>query len=321
MSKITTKRLEFKPFEYQWAYDAFFSQHNAHWSWTEISMQKDIKDWKESLTPQDKSVIGNILLGFAQTETAVEDYWSTYVPTWFPVPEIKMMAVTFGAMESIHANAYAYLNDTLGLDDFKAFTNNEQTMERLDQLINIPLDSSPQDIAKSLALFSGFAEGVSLFSQFLILLSFRQKNLLTGISQQMIFSCRDESLHSEAGCRLFREFIKENPKLWTNELQQEIYEGALAFLDKERAYLQFIFEDGDLETITKAQVLEFLYDRANKKLVELGLEPMMVIDQERLKTLDWFYPMISGEQQTDFFANKETGYAKPNMDWTTEDLF
>lgn len=323
MSKIRTKRLEFKPFEYQWAYDYWFSQQNAHWMHTEISLQKDVKDWKENLTPQDKSVIGNILLGFAQTETAVEDYWSTYVPTWFPIPEIKMMAVTFGAFETIHANAYAYLNDTLGLDDFKAFTQNEETMQRLEQLINIPIESSEQDIAKSLALFSGFAEGVSLFSQFAILLSFRKKNLLTGISQQMIFSCRDESLHSEAGCRLFREYMNQHPYLWNDELRAEIYLAAATFLVKELDYINFIFSQGDLETITKKDLIDFVVDRMNRKINELGFVGYSFGEDTNPNNpiAEWFYPMISGEQQTDFFANRETGYSKPNIDWNNEDLF
>ncbi len=80
--------------------------------------QKDVKDWNNELTLEEKNVIGNILKGFTQTETVVNDYWSTYVTKWFPVPEIKMMASTFGAFETIHAVAYSYLNDTLGLTDF-----------------------------------------------------------------------------------------------------------------------------------------------------------------------------------------------------------
>lgn len=319
---ITTKRLAFKPFEYQWAYDYWFQQQNAHWLHTEINMQKDIKDWQEELNDKEKAVIGEILKGFAQTETAVEDYWCRYVPEWFPKPEIKMMAVTFGAFETIHATAYSYLNDILGLDDFEAFMEDEATMERLDQLINIPEDSDFLQKAISLALFSAFAEGVSLFSQFAILLSFRKKNLLTGIGQQMIFSSRDESLHSEAGCKLFREYIAELNLTSTQKslLQDAVKIGACEFLEKEYNYLDSIFKNGDLETITKEQVVNFLSDRTNRKLEELGFTSMLEVDEELLKEMDWFYLMISGEQQTDFFANRETGYSKPNEDWN-EDIF
>lgn len=322
MSAITRERLNFMPFEYQWAYDYWFNQQNAHWMFQEINMQKDIKDWHEELSEDEKKIIGNILKGFAQTETAVNDYWTQYVTKWFPVPEIKMMATTFGSFETIHARAYAYLNEILGLDDFKAFMDDKATMDRLEQLINIPIDSSLRDIAKSLAIFSACAEGVSLFSQFAILLSFRQKNLLTGISQQMIYSCRDESLHSEAGCKLFRELIKENPQINTEDFRSEIMEAFDEFITKELDYLDSIFGENILTTITKESLIEFIFDRANKKLEELGIaKNVYQVNKKELRNLEWFYPMISGTQSTDFFANKETGYSKAGEDWNSEEEF
>lgn len=321
---ITHPRITYKPFEYQWAYDYWFQQQNAHWLKTEISMQKDIKDWNEELNTAEKAVIGEILKGFAQTETAVEDYWSGYIPKWFPKPEIKMMAVTFGAFETIHADAYAYLNDTLGLDDFEAFMSDPATMERLDQLINIPENATLKQRALSLALFSAFAEGVSLFSQFAILLSFRKKNLLTGIGQQMIFSCRDESLHSEAGCKLFRVFLDETFGESTKmQILGEVEVAAELFLKKEYDYIDSIFRNGEIDSISVAQIKNFLNDRANRKMGELlgRSSDLFPVDEELLKEMDWFYIMISGEQQTDFFFNRETGYSKPNEDWNTADIF
>ena len=318
---INTKRIAFKPFEYQWAYDYWFAQQNAHWLHTEINMQKDVKDWNEGLSESEKNVIGNILKGFTQTECEVGDYWSSYVPKWFPKPEIKMMAKGFGAFEDIHATAYSYLNDTLGLDDFEAFLEDEATMNKLKVLMAVnPNTTDLSEIAKSIALFSACAEGVQLFSSFAVLLSFRKSNRLTGIGQQMIFSVRDESLHSEAGCKLFRTVIEENPELWTDGLRADLYEGVELAIRNEFSYINKIFEMGDLDTISKDELKNFMYDRANRKLVELNLKPKYAVDKELLDKMEWFYIMISGEQQTDFFANRETGYAKPNEDWN-DDLF
>lgn len=318
---LLEQRLSFKPFEYQWAYDAWFKQQNAHWLHTEINMQKDIKDWSENLTKEEKNVIGNILKGFTQTETIVNDYWSGYVTKWFPVPEIKMMASTFGAFEGIHASAYSYLNDTLGLTDFEAFLEDEATMNKLNSLMDIdPNDTSIENIARSLALFSACAEGMQLYASFAVLLSFRLKNMLTGIGQQMIFSVRDESLHSESGCHLFRELIKENSSVWTEKLRSDLYNGVDLALKNEFNYIDKIFEMGDLETITKDQLKNFMYDRANRKLKELMLEPVYEVDKYLLIDMDWFYIVTSGEQQTDFFANRETNYSKTNADWN-EELF
>lgn len=322
-SSILTPRLAFKPFKYQWAYEYWFKQQNAHWLHTEINMQKDLKDWLEELSNAEKNVIGNILKGFAQTETHVEDYWTQYVTHWFPIPEIKMMATAFGNMETIHATAYSYLNDTLGLDDFQAFMSDTATMNKLDVLINVDNnDSSIEHIGRSIALFSACAEGIQLFSSFAVLLSFRKKNLLTGIGQQMIFSIRDESLHSEAGCKLFRTLIEENSNIFTESFKKSIYEGVELGLQLEFNYIDKIFELGDLESITKSQLKTFMHDRANRKLQELLLSPVYTVDNTIIQEMEWFYLMVSGEQQTDFFANRETGYAKPNDDWNNiEDLF
>ena len=322
MNKINEGRVAFKPFQYQWAYDYWFKQQNAHWLHTEINMQNDVTDWREHLNEEERNVIGNILKGFTQTETEVGNYWSSYVPQWFPVPEIKMMAQTFGAFETIHANAYAYLNDTLGLDDFEAFLEDEATMDKLKVLMDVdPNTTDLSEIARSIALFSAAAEGIQLFSSFAVLLSFRKSNRLTGIGQQMIFSVKDESTHSEAGCKIFRTIIEENPELWTENLRKSVYDGIHYAIQSEFTYINKIFELGDLETITKEQLKNFMYDRANRKLVELNLKPIYNVNKQLLNEMEWFYILVSGEQQTDFFANRETGYSKPNEDWNDNDLF
>jgi ribonucleoside-diphosphate reductase beta chain len=328
MGKITEERLAFKPFQYQWAYDYWFRQQNAHWLHTEINMQKDVKDWLENLSEKEKDAVGFILKGFTQTETEVGNYWSSLVPEWFPVPEVKMMGQVFGAFETIHAVAYSYLNDTLGLDDFESFLQDEATMGKLNSLINIRKSDtgeySLRDIAKSLAVFSACAEGINLFSSFAVLLSFRKSNRLIGIGQQMIFSIRDESLHSEAGCKLFRTLVEENYGLIDNPLRSELYSAIDAALQAEFKYIDKVFENGDLETITSIQLKNFMFDRANRKIKELGLwnKDMYYVDQKLLKEMEWFYMMVSGDIQTDFFYNRETQYAKPNEDWNrTDSLF
>jgi len=318
---INKERIAFKPFQYQWAYDYWFKQQNAHWLHTEINMAQDIKDWNENLNEDEKQTIGNILKGFTQTETQVGNYWSSYIPQWFPVPEIKMMGQTFGAFETIHAVAYSYLNDSLGLDNFEEFLEDEATMRKLGILMKVePNTGTLRDKARSIALFSAAAEGIQLFSSFAILLSFRKSNRLTGVGQQMIFSVRDESLHSEAGCKIFRTIIEENPDIWDKELKDSIYQGIDLAIQNEFHYIDSVFTGKGLETISKEQLKNFMLDRANRKLVELNLEPIYQVDDELFKEMKWFYILVSGEQQTDFFVNRETNYSKPNEDWE-EDLF
>ena len=207
------KRIEYKPFEYPEYYtDGWMKQAQAFWLHTEISMSGDVKDWNEKLTTSEKNLVGNILLGFAQTECAVSDYWTQNVVGWFPKHEIQQMAMMFGSQETIHAVAYSYLNETLGLNDFKGFLHESATANRFNNLMVVDTNNR-SDMAKSLAVFSAFAEGVSLYSAFAVLYSFQLRNLLKGIGQQMKWSVRDESLHSKMGCRLFNQMCEEDEGL------------------------------------------------------------------------------------------------------------
>ena len=204
------ERIAYKPFEYPEYYtEGWLKQAQAFWLHTEIPMSGDVKDWNETLTMKEKHLVGNILLGFAQTECAVSDYWTQKVVGWFPKHEIQQMAMMFGSQETIHAVAYSYLNETLKLEDYEAFLHEPATADRFDNLVAYDGDSSV-GIGTSLAIFSAFAEGVSLYSAFAVLYSFQLRNLLKGIGQQMKWSVRDESLHSRMGCQLFRQMCQED---------------------------------------------------------------------------------------------------------------
>ena len=175
------KRIPYKPFEYPEYYtEGWLKQAQAFWLHTEIPMSGDVKDWNEKLNDKEKNLVGNILLGFAQTECAVSDYWTQKVVSWFPKYEIQQMAMMFGSQETIHAVAYSYLNETLGLENYEAFLHEPATAERFDNLVAYD-GSNSVGIGKSLAVFSAFAEGVSLYSAFAVLYSFQLRNLLKGI--------------------------------------------------------------------------------------------------------------------------------------------
>ena len=313
-------RLAFKPFEVEWAYQAWLSHEFSHWLHTEINMQQDIRDWNENLSEYEKDLVGKILKGFAVTETFVGDYWTTFVARVFPKHEIVAMCNSFGARESIHSIAYNYLNETLNLNDFEGFLSDEATMQKLEVLINADKTDSNENVARSLALFSACTEGIQLFSSFAILMSFRLTNKLQGISQQMIYFVRDESFHSECGTKLFREFLEENPEIWTETLKDEIYTGVDLAINNEFHFIDTVFGEYDLESLNKSQLKNYIYNRANIKLLELNLEPIYQVDDTLLQEMSWFKNMIGGEQSADFFATKETNYAKANDDWN-EDIF
>jgi len=312
---ITELRPHYKPFEYQTAFDFYKDQHRAHWLADEVPLSSDLNDWKLKLSESEKSLIGNILKSFAQTETYVNDYWSTKVAVWFPKHEIKAMAGAFADFESIHAEAYARLNEELGLDDFEAFMEDEEAKAKIDRLVELPGDTL-REKALSLAIFSAFTEGVNLFSSFAILMSFQLRNLMKGTGQIVEWSVRDESLHSKAGCWLFRTMIEEMPEL--NEgMETQIYDACDLSVKLEFDFIDKAFEMGEIEGLNIDQLKNFIKERANQKLIELGYNPLYNdIDPNLLKSMEWFGHLTSGKTHQDFFAGRVTDYSKSTADWS-----
>src|SRR6056300_1053483 len=261
------ERIPFKPFEFPVYYtEGWLKQAQAFWLHTEIPMQGDLKDWNENIKPHEKNLVGNILLGFAQTECAVSDYWTGMVTKWFPKHEIRQMAMMFGSQETIHAVAYSYLNETLGLENFEAFIHEPATAERFENLVAYD-GTDPVGIGRSLAIFSAFAEGVSLYSAFAVLYSFQLRNMLKGIGQQMKWSVRDESLHSKMGCQLFRHMCEEYPELKV-DVKEAVEAAAETMLELELNYIDKMFEMGDLENLKKNDLKNFIQRRVNEKYNE-----------------------------------------------------
>lgn len=309
----------YKPFEFPQFYDLWKKAHQSHWLADDVSMDPDINDWKTVLTDSEKALVGHILKGFVTAEIFIEDFWASFVARKFKVPEVQMMAHTFAAFESIHADGYDKLNSSLGLEDYEAFIQEPTTKAKLERLMQ-STGKDKSSIARSLAIFSAFNEGVNLFSSFAILLNFSRFNKMKGMSQIISWSINDEQLHSQAGCMLFNQFIKENPEIWTDELKKEIYEAARLTIELEDNFIDKAFELGEVQGLTKHQMKQFIRHRANEKLEEIGLKKNWKnLDKQAIDEMQWFYVLSNGQSHHDFFAGKDGSYAKSTQDW--EDIW
>ena len=316
MSKLTEPRHFYKPFEYPQAFEFYKNQHRAHWLADEVPLASDLNDWRLNLNESEKNLIGNILKSFAQTEVHVNDYWSSKISQWFPKPEVVAMASSFGAFEAIHAEAYARLNDELGLDNFQAFMEDEASRNKIERLLETPSETI-EEKALALAIFSAFTEGVNLFSSFAILMSFQLRNMLKGTGQIVEWSVRDESLHSTAGCWLFRTLMQESPELDTVEMRNNVIEACNLSVKLEFDFIDKAFEMGEIEGLNKDQLKNFIKARANDKMKELGYNPVYNdLDPALLKQMEWFGHLTSGKTHQDFFANRVTDYSKSTGDWS-----
>lgn len=323
MTNLLEVRAHFKPFDYPKAYDFWLLQQSSFWIHTEINMDADIYDWKFNLTDAERNIIGNILKSFVQSEILIADYWRK-ISDMFPKPEIAMMASAFGSFETIHQASYAYLNDSLGLNNFQEFMQDPVVMERLDQLARPPKPyiedydytreyagqrlEWKKRLAKSLAIFSAFGEGVLLFSAFNILLSFAQRGLMRGLGEIIEMSIRDESLHAQAGVWLYNEFMKENQDI--KNIKKDLYKACELAIQIEDRFIDSVFQNGTLPNCDPVDLKQFIRQRANNQLRSINLKSIFKINRLSIKKLNWFNLASGGDQHSDFFASRVTQYAR-----------
>lgn len=147
-----------------------------------------------------------------------------------------MMLSSFAAREAVHIAAYSHLIETIGMPEtvYNEFLQYEAMAEKHDFFHGLAEDQQ-ENIAVKMAAFSAFTEGMQLFSSFVMLLNFTRNGTMKGMGQIIAWSINDETLHTESMIRLFREYIIENPELWTDSLKKRIYDIAEKMIELEDA--------------------------------------------------------------------------------------
>jgi ribonucleoside-diphosphate reductase beta chain len=316
---LLEEREYYKPFNYPWAFEMYKKQQQMHWMPEEVPLQDDIKDYKEKLTPENKALVDNIFRFFTQADVDVCcGYAKHYLPT-FKQPEVRMMLVSFAAMEAVHQEAYSLLLETLGKsdDEYQKFTEIQAMSDKHEYLTDFNMRDK-HEMAKTMAVYSGFTEGVQLFSSFAILLNFPRHNLMKGMGQIVTWSIRDETLHVEGMSKLFRTFIAENPELWTDKLKYEVYCAAERVVELEDSFIDVCFDNADIEGLTAVEVKEYIRYIADRRLLGLG---MKAIFHSTENPLPWLDQQINAVEHTNFFENRATEYAKSTTQGNWQDIF
>ena len=308
---LLDSRSYYKPFDHPWMFDYYVQQNQMHWFPEDVPLHTDVKDWAE-LEDYEKNLLTQIFRLFTQSDV---DVGSGYVDKYmrvFKKPEARMMMAAFTNMESIHQHAYSLLLDTVGMpeSEYKSFSEYEEMLKKHEYINNFKVAvSNKQSIAKALAVYSAFTEGLQLFSSFVILLNFPRFGRMKGMGQIITYSIRDESLHVEAMTQLFREFMHENIDLWNDKLKKEIYQTCRDMVHLEDKFLDLVFEMGDIQGLTKKEMYEYIRYIADRRLLQLGLKPNYGVKHNPLSWLD----DVLGVEHQNFFEGRATAYMKAGL--------
>jgi ribonucleoside-diphosphate reductase beta chain len=318
MSLLTPSPV-YKPFRYPWAYEAWLTQQRLHWLPEEVPLADDVKDWNRRLTAAEKDLLTQIFRFFTQSDVEVNNCYMKHYARVFQPTEVQMMLAAFSNTETIHIAAYSHLLDTLGMPEieYSAFLHYKEMKDKYDYLQRFGSDSE-RDIALTLAVFGAFTEGLQLFASFAILLNFPRFGKLKGMGQIVSWSVRDETLHTQSIIRLFKTFLAEHPGLWTQDLRQEITGACRTIVELEDAFIDLAFQMGGAEGLDGAEAKLYLRHIADRRLAQLGLEPLYGVARN---PLPWLDALMNGVEHTNFFETRATEYSRAATQGTWEEVW
>ena len=318
---LMAERNTFKPFNYPWAYDAWLKHEQSHWLHTEVPMAEDVKDWKKKLTEEEKKFLTHIFRFFTQGDIDVAGgYVKNYLP-YFPQPEVRMMLLGFAAREALHVAAYSHLIETLGLPEttYNEFLAYAEMKEKHDYVLDISSkNGTKESTATHIAVFSAFTEGMQLFSSFIMLLNFPRHGKMKGMGQIVTWSIVDETQHTESMIKLFKEYIRENPEIWNDELKSKLYTIAERMVELEDKFIDLAFSMGDMADLNASDVKQYIRYIADRRLIALGLKGIMKVKKN---PLPWVEEMINAPIHGNFFENRVTDYAKGATTGSWDDVW
>lgn len=322
---IFAKRVNLKPYEYPDLYEYTNAVRHSYWVHTEFNYTSDVQDFHVNVNEVERSAIKNAMLAIAQIEVAVKTFWGDIYKK-MPKPEIGAVGATFAESEVRHADAYAHLLEILGLnDEFKRIKDIPVIQKRvayLEKTIELSRTQDNSDYFKSVLLFALFVEHVSLFSQFLVMMSFnKHKNLFKGISNAVEATSKEEQIHGMFGIEVINIIKEEHPEWFDQECIDMIVKSCEEAYAAESEIVDWIFEAGELDFLPAQNVKEFIKHRFNNSLAAIGLPRIFEVSEALLEETDWFDAEVIATKHVDFFNKRSINYNKRSASVTSDDLF
>jgi ribonucleoside-diphosphate reductase beta chain len=326
MSKILEPKFEYRPYDYSELLQYRDAIRHSYWLHTEFSLTGDIQDWHVRVNPAERELLRRTMLAISQVEVAVKLFWSRLYDR-IPRPEIAEVGMTFAESEVRHANAYAHLLEVLKLDDDfrRALVESPVFRRRVQTLMeaqSFSKDNTEKGLVTSLILFSSIVEHVSLFSQFLIIMSFnKHRGIFKGISNIVEATSKEEQIHGMFGRHLVSLIRQEYPELFDSDMLFKINQSFINSYQTEMELIDWLFENGEPDFLPKSDVINYVLYRYNDCLEAFGLTPMFQVDEQALKRVRWFEEELLTTKENDFFWKRSIAYSKKMRSFTEDSLF
>lgn len=317
MSNIHEPREAIQPYEYPHLLRYSDVIHESFWTAEHFTYDRDIRDFRTNFKPHWKLALTRSMLAVGVVENKVKTFWP-YIERRYPKAEISDAGFTFGGNEVVHRRAYEKLLNLLGLEkEFKNVLDVPCMKDRIKYLTKY-LDkngkATNKEFVKSLITFVLWVENCSLFSQFLIISSFNKyENVLNNFNAVVCATGREENIHAQFGAELLKIIREENPDWFDSEMYESILKDAQKAFKAECKVLDWIFEHGELEFLSKDSIKEYLKKRINKSMCMIGYADIFDLNKSLLQPTEYFDKTIECSISFDFFNEKSSEYSETNL--------
>ncbi len=314
-----------KPNLYPWTEQFIESMHNGFWTDKEFSFTSDVQQFKTELDDQQREIIVRTLSAIGQIEVAVKTFWAKLGEN-LPHPALQDLGYVMANTEVIHNNAYERLLTVLDMED--VFEENlkldfiQGRVSYLRKYTHKFYKSSKKQYLYAITLFTLFVENVSLFSQFYIINWFaRYKNVLKDTDQQVKYTRNEENIHALVGMKIINTIREESPELFDEELEERIRGEAVDAFTAESKIVDWMINGIDEPGLNATILKEFIKNRINSSLEQIGFKPVFEVDDSLLESTMWFEEELLGNNMTDFFHSRPVEYSKKSQSFDEDDLF
>ena len=308
------------PFKYHWAWDKYLAGCANHWMPQEISMSRDIAQWKDSsaLTEDERLIVKRNLGFFTTADSLAANNIVLGTYRHITAPECRQYLLRQAFEEAIHTHAYQYIVESLGLDESEIFNayNEVPSIREKDQFLIPFIDAltdpefktgttqADQQLLRSLIVFACIMEGLFFYVGFVQILALGRQNKMQGAAEQYQYILRDESMHCNFGIDLINTLKLENPHLWTPEFREEIKRLMQQAVELEYRYAEDTMPRGVLG-LNAAMFKEYLRFIANRRMQQIGIDALY---PGASNPFPWMSEMMDLKKEKNFFETRVTEY-------------
>ena len=315
------------PMTYKWARQHYKDGVANNWTPEEISMQKDVEQWKSdnAISETERRMILWNLGFFSTAESLTANNIVLTVYKHITNPESRQYLLRQAYEEAVHTDTFIYCCDSLGLDPdyiYSMYETIPSIKEKDDYVVGLTKSimdpnfeiKSKKDIEILLHDLVGYyviMEGIFFYAGFAMMLALKRQNKMVGIGEQFEYIMRDESIHLAFGCDLINTIKEENEGVWTPDLQKKITDLIVTAVDQEKKYAFDACPNG-LLGINPQQFGEYVEHIADRRLERIGLEKLYGTENP----FPWMSQSVDLSKEKNFFETRVTEYQTAgSLDW------